>query len=88
MPSRAAAGGLFERDFMTVNLAIRIATFSGTLLMLFGVIDFIKIHGVGGGYVSLADYWHNVVVAALGVILWCLAAALTCLAAIDAKLHE
>lgn len=73
---------------MTVNLTARIATFSGMLLILLGVFDFIKYHGIAGGHVPLADYWHNAVVIGLGVILWCLAAALTSLAAIDAKLHE
>lgn len=72
---------------MTVNLTIRIATSLGMFLIVLGVGDYVKYHGMTG-YVPLADFWQNAVVIALGVILWCLAAALTSLAAIDAQLHE
>jgi hypothetical protein len=52
-----------------------------------GVMDYLKYHGFWG-HVPLTDCWQNVVVIGLGVIIWCFAALLTSLVAIEKKLHE
>lgn len=72
---------------MKVNFIISVAVAVGASLIVLGVVDYVEYHGIWGK-VPLADCWQNVVVMALGVILLCLAAALTSLAAIDKKLHE
>lgn len=71
---------------MTINSMISFATIVGAFLIGISVADYVRSHGAWASP-ALADYSDNLVVLALGVILWCFAAVLTCLAAIDKKLH-
>ncbi len=75
---------------MTINFVTTLAVGVGVALIVTGVGDYVRYHGVWGHPepVPLADCWPNVVVAGLGVIILCFAAVLTSLAAIDKKLHE
>ncbi len=75
---------------MTINFLNTLAVGAGVALIVGGVGDYVRYHGVWGHPepVPLADCWPNVVVAGLGVIILCFAAVLTSLAAIDKKLHE
>jgi hypothetical protein len=72
---------------MTINSMISFATIVGSILMGISVVDFVRSHGFFAAP-ALADYSDNLVVLALGAILWCFAAVLICLVAIDKKLHE
>jgi hypothetical protein len=70
-----------------MSFMIKLPTAVGPLLIVLGVMDYIKYHGFWG-HVPLTDCWQNVVVLGLGVIIWCFAALLASLEAIENKLHE
>jgi hypothetical protein len=70
-----------------MSFMIKLPTAAGPLLIVLGVMDYLKYHGFWG-HVPLTDCWQNVVVIGLGVIIWCFAALLTSLVAIEKKLHE